>query len=184
LDGNTGDEEYAHTREHSLEFAAVLLRSVWTSPSEPSAVFILLGNLFGEDGVDSGRLNEMNRLSDAIRALRQTHRQRGKSVMVIAAADLSHVGARFGGKAIIPGSDLSRLEAADKTELGILIDDGAEAFLGKCSEHRNERNVCGIPALYVARRAEDTTGGFIAAYEQSREVETSSVVTVATLWMD
>ena len=181
--GSAGDEEYAHSREHSREFAAVLLRSVWSSGQESTAVFVLLGSLFTEDGVDADRLKRMNRLADAIAELKDAETQRDRRVMVIAAADLSHVGARFGGDAVKPEDDLGWLEAVDREELKILVEDGAEAFLEKCREHGNSRNVCGIPALYVARKAEDAKRGLIAAYEQSREPETLSVITMTSAWM-
>lgn len=174
-------EEYGHAREHSLEFASVVLRCALDGGRTAKGVFVLLGSLFPGNEFNGTSYDRMNALAEILGRMVFERRSADQKVILIAAADLSHVGARFGDKGITPQEDLSWLEKEDRAALGVFADDGAEAFLEIFKKNNNARNVCGISAMYVLRRV--LAGAHVedVVYEQSPEPETLSVVTMGAV---
>lgn len=185
LAGRLGDdafaEEYAHAREHSLEFAALLLRHALPTEAAPRGVFVLVGSMFNESGLTEPALERLDALAAAISELLAAKRGSGR-VLLVAAADLSHVGGRFGDKPIAPADDLGWLESADRADL-VAYAAGASQFIERHRSENNARNVCGIAAMYVLRKVLKDCRVEVAVYEQSREPETQSVVTMATAYL-
>ena len=154
-------EELYHRCEHSIELAAVWLH--YLREGQPcELVPILCGsfNHFMQGEADPQHHPTINRV---VEVLRQATAQR--QVLVVAAADLSHVGPAFGGAP----QDLwerARLQAADDELLAQVCAGDAEGFFATLKRDGNRRNVCGLPPIYLALRLLSPVQGELIAYDR------------------
>jgi predicted class III extradiol MEMO1 family dioxygenase len=90
--------------------------------------------------------------------------ERGR-VLVVAAADLAHVGPAFGGQPLdVLGK--ARLKASDDALMqSVCAGDGA-GFFSAIRQVEDRNNVCGLPPIYVALRLLAPTQGEIVAYDR------------------
>ncbi len=154
-------EELYHRCEHSIELAAVWLH--YLREGQPcELVPILCGsfNHFVQGEADPQHHPTINKV---VEVLRQATAQR--QVLVVAAADLSHVGPAFGGAP----QDLwerARLQAADDELLAQICAGDAEGFFATLKRDGNRRNVCGLPPIYLALRLLSPVQGELIAYDR------------------
>ena len=89
---------------------------------------------------------EDTRLDVAVEALRRTVRSR--RTLVVAAADLAHVGPAFHDPFPVDYLRLMALEAADQQLLETIVHNDAAAFFQRIAAEGNRRNVCGVAPIY------------------------------------
>jgi len=166
LAGALGEEtafadELHHRSEHSIELAAIWLHYV--RQEQPCEVVPILCGSFGHfvrGEADPER-------DPAVDALVNTLRQAvdGRRALVVAAADLSHVGPAFGGRP----RDLvgrARLQAADEELIGHMCMGDAQGFFAAIRRDGDRRNVCGLPPIYIALRVLSPVQGERVAYDR------------------
>ena len=151
--------ELHHRGEHSIELAAVWLHYVREEqPCE--MVPILCGSFerFVQGEADPEHDPTLNALLDV---LRQTIA--GRPVLVVAAADLSHVGPAFGGQPL-GWAERARLQAADEELMERICAGDAQGFFTAIQRDGDRRNVCGLPPIYLALRMLHPVQGEQVAY--------------------
>lgn len=145
------DDEWAHRREHSLEFQALWLKSLWKDAAPPW-VPILTSTFerFCPDKPPStvptveGAVSEMGRRLAALSGK--------KRILILAGVDLAHVGPSFGDE-LEPGPELSaKVESEDRVSLEHALKLDADAFYLSVIKNGHWRKVCGLSALYTALR--------------------------------
>ncbi len=153
--------ELRHIGEHSIELSAVWLHHM--RQGKPYEILpILCGSFerytFGEELPDSDRLT--NRFIETI--LEMT---RGKRVLVVASADLSHVGPAFDGD---PLDDTGKavVQTADTALLDNICQGDAQGFFAANKMDKDQYNVCGLVPIYLALRFLGGQSGEIVSYEQ------------------
>jgi AmmeMemoRadiSam system protein B len=154
-------EELHHRSEHSVELAAVWLHHV--RGDQPCDLVPVLCGGFGH--FVQGEVNPEHdlALTALIDALRETTARR--RVLIVASADLSHVGPAFGGQPL----DLvgrARLQAADETLIERVCAGDAEGFFAAIRHDGDRRNVCGLPPIYLALRMLSPVQGEQVAYDR------------------
>ena len=153
--------ELAHRSEHSIELAAVWLHHV--RAGEPCELLpILCGSFapFVQGEADPASDPTFAALVDS---LRQTMAER--RTLVVAAADLAHVGPAFGGQPL----DLmarARLQAADDELVELMCAGDGQGFFAAIERVGDRRNVCGLPPIYLALRTLAPVEGEQVAYER------------------
>jgi AmmeMemoRadiSam system protein B len=174
-------EELHHRDEHSIELAAVWLRYLLAGRTTP-VVPILTGSFHpftqGED--DAAHFAPF---SKAIAALQDV--TRGQRVLVVAAADLAHVGPAFGDS--VPLDDLAkqRIASADQTLLDALCTGDPATFLRPLQNDRDARRICGLPPVYLTLRYLAGARGRVTGYRQCpADVTFSSLVSVAGVLLE
>ena len=167
-------EELNHLSEHSIELAVVWLHHM--RRGKPCQVVPLLcGSFHGftHEGADAASDPALAALVEAFQATTA-----GRRVLVVAAADLAHVGPAFGGYPV----DLSgraRLQAADEALIGHMCTGDAEGFLDETRRASARNNVCGIPPVYLALRLLQPVQGEKVAYDRCpADGQGTSLVTV------
>jgi len=166
----------AHRMEHSIEFQAVFLKYVF--PDRPIRIVPVLCGGF-EAAILAGRSpKEDPALKPFTRALRDIVNTRGDSLVVIAGADLSHMGRRFGDPNPV---SLPSLETQDRSTLKRVESIDAQAFYRDVARDGNRRGICGVPAIYTLLATTDATDATLLEYAQWPEQETGSVVTGASM---
>lgn len=180
-------DEHHHRTEHSIELSAVWLRHVLGEDADRVKVLpVLCGSLEPvlADGRDPGREPAVAVFLSALAALTA-----GRRVLFIAAADLAHVGPRFGDEQPLRAEDHASLERRDQETLRALASGSAQAWLDEIWREQNVRRVCGLSPIYHALLCARPDPGKLVAYAQcpadelpgAASLGSGSIVSIASL---
>lgn len=175
----TYDDEFAHRTEHSIEFQTLFLKYV-LGARDLKIVPVLCGSFHnfiaeGKSPKESGEMQEF------VGVLRELIAQRGDSVCVIAAADLSHVGRRFGNNLRLSDTFLAWLKQADEETLkSVELCDSEKLYQIICSEG-DRRKVCGLSPIYTLLETANVKSGKVLKYDMAVDYPMDSVVTFASV---
>jgi AmmeMemoRadiSam system protein B len=153
-------EELHHRREHSLELAAVWLHHM-RQGIEVAVVPILCGSFFafvaggGDPATHEPFVRALRILTQAVSA---------KTSLVVAAADLAHMGPAFGDAYGLDPIGRAQLRRADDRLLWAVAAGDAQGFFEQLKEERDRRHVCGLPPIYLALRLLGAARGESAGY--------------------
>jgi AmmeMemoRadiSam system protein B len=159
------EDEFAHRGEHSIEFQCVFLRHLVPADRPVRIVPILCGSFhrFVEERRPPGPGDEAGEFLDA---LGEVLRAQGGRTVVVASADLAHVGPQFDDpRPLTPGA-LRTVEAADREMLCSVEAGDAEGFFRAVARDGDRRRICGLPPVYAALRALGEVGGRLLRYGQ------------------
>lgn len=121
--------ERAHRVEHSIEFQAVFLRYLYAGRRDVTIVPVLAS--FAHEALARGREPEDDpRVPRFLDAVRRALDDSGRRAVVIAGADLAHVGPRFGDHAPLTPEAMAAVEREDRAMLAAAVRDGAAGFFG------------------------------------------------------
>lgn len=159
------EDEFTHRGEHSIEFQAVCLRHT-APPEAPVAIVpILCGSLQGY--VEAGRPPDgATDLAAFLEALGEVLAALSGPTLVVASADLAHVGPQFGDPWPVTPGRLHDLETADRKLLATVEAADAEAFFRAVSGDGDRRRICGLPPIFAALRLLPGTAGRLIRYGQ------------------
>ena len=172
------DDEFAHRGEHSIEFQAVFLRHATPVHQPVRMVPILCGSFHGF--VEERRPPQAaDAVEEFLGALRETLAELDRRTVVIASADLAHVGPQFGASRPLTPGQLREVEEADRRMLSFVEAGEAEGFFRDVARDGDRRNICGLPPIYAALRALETRQGRLLRYGQWPDL--NGTVTFAAL---
>ena len=156
------EEELHHIGEHSIELAAVWLHHM--RDRQPIELVPILCGSFQhfidtpfEPATDPTFAQALDTLVGALN---------GRSVLVIAAGDLAHIGPAFGDPGPVDFDGRARLAAADEALIATICAGDAEAFYRQVESEGDRRNVCGLAPIYLALRILEPTYGEQAGYDR------------------
>jgi AmmeMemoRadiSam system protein B len=141
-------EEMNHRREHSIELAAVWLHHMRNG--QPCQVVPILCSSFHRFLEDTANPAADPVLGATLDVLRSAAADR--KVVVVAAADLAHTGPAFGDPFAVDYVRYLRLQAADEVLIQTIVQGNAQAFYQTIARENNQRNVCGVPPIYMTLR--------------------------------
>jgi MEMO1 family protein len=170
-------DQFNHKREHSLEFQAVFLRHL-LGPRKARIIPILAG--LGDhqrQGRSPAKAEAVERFFDAVRKVIDATR-----AVVIAGADLAHVGPRFGDPRALEADERQRLDAIDRASLERAEHLDAEAFWEHVASDLDTRRVCGLAPIYsLLRTISPRARGSVEHYEQTVDPDEGSIVSHAAV---
>jgi AmmeMemoRadiSam system protein B len=170
-------DQFNHKREHSLEFQAVFLRHL-LGGRKARIVPILAG--LGEQqasGKSPSGARAVEVFLDAVRKVVDD-----TSAVVIAGADLAHVGPRFGDPKAFDEGERQALHETDRESLDHAARGDAEGFWKHVAGDLETRRVCGLAPIYSLLRTVATgTRGHLRHYEQTVDADEGSIVSHAAL---
>jgi AmmeMemoRadiSam system protein B len=173
------EDEYFHKQEHSLEFQAVFLRHLLGA--RPATIVPVLCGL----GEAQARGRDPSRDAAAesfLAALTELVAKRGDRVLLVAGADLAHVGPRFGDARPLDAAERRALATRDRRSIGLALDGDAPSFFADVAEDLDTRRVCGLGPLYTMLRAmPGAPAGELLHYDQHVDSEEGSIVSHAAL---
>jgi AmmeMemoRadiSam system protein B len=171
-------EEVHHRQEHSIELAAVWLHHL--RGGQPCRIVpILCGSFhhFVENAAGANPATDpsFNAALDALRAAIA-----GQKVVIVAAADLAHIGPAFGGSFPIDRIRYEQLQVSDEILIETITDGDAAAFFRTIAAEGDRRNICGLPPIYLTLRLlGDTVRGKLTGYDRCpADEENTSFVSV------
>jgi AmmeMemoRadiSam system protein B len=169
-------EEIHHRGEHSIELAAVWLHHM-RGGQACQVVPILCGSFhhFVAGQADPAGDATLNATLDALRTA-----SAGRRTLVVAAADLAHIGPAFSQPIPIDYVRYAQLQAADEILMRTITDGDADAFFQTIAAEGDRRNICGLPPIYpTLRLLGDGVQGELTGYDRCpADGENTSFVSV------
>ena len=102
--------------------------------------------------------------------------------MVIAGADLAHVGPRFGDPRPLDEKERRVLDDTDRESLDLATGVDAEGFWKQVADDLDTRRVCGLAPVYSLLRVIDPKSkGELRHYEQTVDPDEGSIVSHAAV---
>lgn len=172
-------DQFNHKREHSIEFQVVFLKHVLQG--RPFRIVPVLAGLGAQQasGEDPARDASVRKFVDGVRALVE---KRAGRVVVVAGADLAHVGPRFGDEHPYDEAARAKLESTDRASLEHASASDAPGFWADVAKDLDVRRVCGLAPIWSLLRAiPGGTRGRVLHYEQTVDADDGSIVSHAAL---
>lgn len=171
-------DELNHKREHSIEFQAVFLKHA-LGDRAARVVPILAG--LGEQQVSGEQPRLTDDVARFVDALREIVNERPGRVVVIAGADLAHVGPRFGDQAPDKKA-LAAIEKTDRESLAHATTRQSGDFWEHVAADLDTRRVCGLAPIWTLLEAlGPTSSASVLHYEQSIDSDDGSLVSHAAV---
>jgi len=170
-------DEFNHKREHSLEFQIVFLRHLLGD--RPMRIIPILAGLSEHQarGESPSASRGVERFFEAVRGV-----VRDKRAVVVAGADLAHVGPRFGDERALADHERDALDRIDHESLDHAARRDAEGFFRHVARDLDTRRVCGLAPVYsLLRTVSEAARGALAHYEQNVDPEEGSIVSHAAM---
>lgn len=168
-----------HLREHSIEFQAVFLRhALGDRPCRIVPILCGLGEA-QSTGDDPMKQAHVARFLAALRDIVQE-----TNAVVIAGADLAHVGPRFGDPAAYGEAQRDALALRDRASVALACERNAGEFFAHVTEDQDSRRVCGVGPMYTMLAAlPESLHGELLHYEQNLDSD-GSIVSHAAVSFD
>jgi AmmeMemoRadiSam system protein B len=170
---------FNHKREHSLEFQAVFVRHL-VGDRKVKIIPILCG--IGDSQRTGRSPQEDGRVEDFLDALRAVIEKNAGRTVVIAGADLAHVGPRFGDRSPYGERERDELARTDRVSLDLAAAGEHRDFFAQVQSDLDTRRVCGLGPIYTLLRVlPERARGELMHYEQTIDPEEGSIVSHAAM---
>lgn len=169
------EEDIAHQSEHAIEFQLPFLQ---TTVGKPFTIVPVLSSFSAMSLNDSTVRTSVDRF---LTALRDTLLVSGKSVCMIAAGELAHLGMRYGDSA--PPTDFSfhRSMQRDLEMLKHVEDLQPELFAQYIQKEQDQRRISGFSPIYSLLRLIQAEKGQVLRYDRGITDQYNSTVTYASM---
>jgi AmmeMemoRadiSam system protein B len=174
------EDEYLHKAEYSLEFHAVFLRhALGARAAAPRIVPVLCGLGAAQASRRDPSLDP--EAESFVAALAALVERRAGRVLVVASADLAHVGPRFGDGRPLDEPGRERLRRRDEESIALALRRDAPGFFQQVAEDLGTRRVCGLGPIYTMLRVLPPGRGEQLHYDQHVDPDEGSIVSHASL---
>jgi hypothetical protein len=92
--------------------------------------------------------------------------QYGRSNIIVAGADLAHIGEQFGDRYALDFSTLNISKTKDEELLGYIANVDAEGFFETVRKERDRRKICGLAPIYFQLKFLEGSICKISGYKQ------------------
>ncbi len=173
------EDQLNHKREHSIEFQVLFLKHVLGKrPARIVPILAGLGELQANRS-DPARDARAMRFLDAVRGVTEGL---GRRAVIVAGADLAHMGPRFGDPEPLDGGARGDLADTDRASLARAAEGDAPGFWAHVARDLDTRRVCGLAPIYsLLRVMPGPATGEVLHYEQTVDAEDGSIVSHAAL---
>jgi AmmeMemoRadiSam system protein B len=156
------DREFNHSCEHSVESAVIWLH-YFLGSARCEILPILCGTFheFITSEESPLRSESIKAIVDIISRVRET-----RQVLVVAAADLAHIGPVFGDVLPVDLRGRSDLAKADQRLLEIVKLVDAERLMDEVKADGDKRRICGLAPIYLTLSVLSGATGVVTGYEQ------------------
>lgn len=173
------DEEYLHCAEHSIELQIPFIQQLG-----PVAIVPVLCGSVHRSVLSGFRPESDSDVGAHERAMRAALEGCAGRTLLVAAADLAHVGQQFGDEGPLEDDALREVQARDEALLDIVEAGDPEAFYDHVAEDRDARRICGFAPIWTVLRLLRGARGQVAHYGQAVDRGIHSAVTFASVVLD
>jgi hypothetical protein len=176
-------DELVHRGEHSIEFQAVWLRHHYGGAAFPAILPILCGSFLTliEEGHEPTTDRDYEHALGVLKRLLEESVRTGQRVVILASADLSHVGPQFGGRRLVTRDLAGEVRDYDLALLERAMAGDHAGFFQWAARSRDHTNVCGLASIYTLLRLLDGRPGKLLAYDQWIDENRQGLVSFAGL---
>jgi hypothetical protein len=136
--------EWPHRKEHSIELQIPLVQFNMLNDFE--ILPILTGSMHEYiEGIKDIKNNDLKVLTDNLQKVLIEY---GKPYIIIAGADLAHIGAQFGDSYSLDPFTLARSKNKDEELLTCIKEIDADAFFASIKSEKDARRICGLTPIY------------------------------------
>lgn len=169
------EEDIAHQSEHAIEFQLPFLQTVI---NKPFTILPILSSFSAASLLDPAVRGSVDKF---LSALGDSIVTSGKTVCVIAAGELAHLGLRYGDSA--PPTDFSfhRSMQKDLEMLKQVEDLNPEGFAQYIQKEQDQRRISGFSPIYSLLRLIQAEKGHVLRYDRGIADQYNSTVTYASL---
>ena len=154
--------EWPHRKEHSIELQIPLIQFNMLNDFE--ILPILTGSMQEYiEGVRDINDDTLTGLADNLRDVLNAY---GKPYIIIAGADLAHIGAQFGDPYPLDSFSLARSKTKDEEILACVKEIDAQSFFDAIKRERDARRICGLTPIYFLLRLMEDCKAEIVSYDQ------------------
>jgi len=150
-------EELHHRTEHSVEAAVIWLH--YLVKDRPCELVPVLCGSFHHFIQGDGHPADDERIAEFVEAIK-------RSIGVVAAADLAHMGPAFGDQYAIDLAHRAGMSAADAELIDCITRGDAEGVFSCVKGEGDRRKICGLAPIYLALRILGESTGEFTGYEQ------------------
>lgn len=170
--------EWPHRNEHSIELQIPLIQFNTTDDFE--ILPILTGSMHEYiEGVRDIHDKTLTELVDNLQEVLSTY---GKPYLIIAGADLAHIGAQFGDPYPMDAFALGRSKTKDDEILACVREVDAQSFFNVIKSERDERRICGLTPIYFLLKLMEGCTSEIVSYDQWTDGKSSVSFTGALFY--
>ncbi|MCR4290702.1 MAG: AmmeMemoRadiSam system protein B, partial [Candidatus Scalindua sp.] len=173
------EDEFVHRDEHSIGFQAVFLKYLYHQKKNFKIIPILCSSFGESDGNNTGSV-QPSQFEEFVSSLKDTIKESGKKICIIASVDLAHVGSRFGGTELQDDTYLDKLRSEDSDMLKYVENLDVVGFNNSIQKDQNSRKICGYPAINTLLNVIDAKKSKLLKYTQYAD-ETNSTVSFASM---
>ncbi|MHC4795776.1 MAG: AmmeMemoRadiSam system protein B, partial [Planctomycetota bacterium] len=179
LDVDLCEHEFDHKGEHSIELQVLILQYL-AAGSDFEIVPILCPDVCGPNGTvpADGKGVDLDVLGETLGALIAEDK---KSTLIIAGADLSHVGMRFGDERELDDKFLDEVEQIDRNVLGTVVAGDRDGFVEGLVAHQNSTRVCSAGSIYILMSAVGDGKAELIRYHQAVDKPSQTCVTCCAM---
>ncbi len=169
------EEDIVHQSEHAIEFQLPFLQTI---VGKPFTIVPILSSFSALSLNDPAVRSSVDRFLDVLREAIATSR---KTVCVIAAGELAHLGLRYGDSA--PPTDFSfhRSMQRDLEMLKPVEELKPEEFAGFIQKENDQRRISGFSPIYSLLRLIQAEKGQVLRYDRGITDQYNSTVTYASM---
>jgi MEMO1 family protein len=169
-------EDIAHQAEHAIEFQLPFIQVV--TDAKPFTIVPILSSFSAPSLGDPSVRSAVDRF---LSALREVIAASGKTICVIAAGELAHLGMRYGDKA--PPTDFSfhRSMQQDLEMLKPVEELKPEEFAAYIQKENDQRRISGFSPIYSLLRLITAEKGQVLRYDRGITDQYNSTVTYASM---
>jgi AmmeMemoRadiSam system protein B len=168
--GDLFGAELAHRSEHSIEFQAVCLAYLHRDPRRdgvgPVRIVPLLTSFVHECLARGVAPLDEPRVAGMLDAMRETMAMVPRRYCLVAAADLAHVGPRFGDAEPVSPARLARIEREDRALLALVASGDPGGFFAAVRADGDSRRICGLSPIYTLLETLPAGSGRLLRYGQ------------------
>ncbi len=177
--GSLRQFELDHVREHSVELQLAFLQQLFGAAAF-TIVPILCPDPCGQIWIEKQDEDVID-LKDFATALRDLVRDDPADTLIVAGADLSHVGQDFGDERLLDDAFLKEVRARDQLALDQLVENGADALVSSVGRDDNPTRVCSAGCISVLATMLSEATPQLLQYHQAVDQESQTCVTCAAI---
>ncbi len=156
-------DEWPHRNEHSIELQIPLIQ--FLMGERPFEVLSILTGSLHEYMTDGRRLEE-GEPGDLIGRLKPILAEHRGPCVLMAAADLAHIGAQFGDPGPLAHATMNESRQKDQELLETVLAADASGFFATVKREEDRRRICGLAPIYFTLSMLDACEGRLVGYQQ------------------
>lgn len=174
------DGELVHLSEHSIEFQVLYLQHLF-GPENLQIVPILCTSILEMVKPGDSVCLALPFVQEFIHSLEMAIQDCPGDVLIVAGADMCHVGAKFGAEQPLNKDVLNQVQKEDLHALEAAAAGDGESFFERLARIQNRNNVCSATSIYILLKLLEKAQGKLICYDMAVEEETDSAVGFAAL---